>query len=54
MTRTVVNICTVNNGNAAATADRTRVLTANAEALYMLVEELQTFVRLDLGIKTYR
>ena len=39
ITRTDVNICTVNNGNAAATADRTRVLIANAEALYVLQEE---------------
>jgi hypothetical protein len=32
---TFVNIWTVNNGNAAATADRTMVFAANALALYI-------------------
>ena len=33
---TLVNIWTVNRGNAAATADRIIVLAANAEELYIL------------------
>lgn len=33
---TFVNIWTVNSGNAAATAERTMVLAANADALYIL------------------
>ena len=35
-----MNICVVNNGNDAATADRMAVLAANAEALYMLRQVL--------------
>lgn len=38
----MVNIWTVNKGKAAATADRTMVLAANAEELYILnIEVLQ-------------
>lgn len=37
-----MNIWTVNKGKAAATADRTIVLAANAEALYILIEGKRT------------
>ena len=37
---TLVNIWTVNRGNAAATADRIIVLEANAEELYILKNDL--------------
>jgi len=40
MVLTLVNIWTVNRGNAAATADRIMVLAANAEELYILKANL--------------